>query len=273
MKLTEDLVHILGIRKTQKKIIETLFEAKTIPELVGLTGISRTGIIYELKQLQQKGFIKRIKYGKRYVFIAISEDEFVQMIQKALDEFKLKDTHKRGARVKTSHENEFIIHVGPNEILPAYQRIASKNRNTRIRAIQPHRSWLELNEKITPEQLVEFNHAIIKNKIILDGMLNESSYDSYRKEIEKDPEKHRAVVESLKGRMADYTIFSDNYFNCDSEIWIFQNTALIINWKEDVAIEITNPNMTKFLTDMFEFVKMGGKKIDHNKVIEKILER
>ncbi|MEN9921527.1 MAG: Sugar-specific transcriptional regulator TrmB [Candidatus Parcubacteria bacterium] len=271
MKLSEELLRILGLRTTERKILEALFEAKTVPEIVGYTGISRTGVLYELNKLQKKGFVKRIKNGKRYVYIAVTEDEFSTLIQRAVDEFKLKDSHIKGARVKTSYENEFIIHVGPKEILPAYQRIASKNRNTRIRAIQHHRSWLELNEKITPEQLVEFNRAIIKNKIILDGMLNESAYESYKKEILQNPQKHKQTVESLRGRMADYTVFADTFFNCDSEIWIFQNTALIINWKEDVAIEITNQNITKFLTDMFEFVKMGGKKIDHNRVIENVL--
>lgn len=271
MKLNEELIKILGIRKTQNKILTALFEAKTIPEIVGMTGISRTGVVYELKNLQHKEFVKRIKYGKRYVYIAVSDDEFYGLMQHAIDEFKLKDNHIKGARVKTSHENEFIIHVGLKEILPAYQRIASKNRNTRIRAIQHNRSWSELNKKITPEQLIDFNHAIIKNKIILDGMLNEGSYDSYKKEIIQNPQKHKAIVESLGGRMADYTIFQDTFFNCDSEIWIFKNTALIINWKEEIAVEITNQNITKFLTDMFEFVKMGGKKIDHNKMVERIL--
>ena len=73
--------------------------------------------------------------------------------------------------------------------------------------------------------------------------------------------------------MADYTVFSDEFFNYDAEIWIFKTTTLIINWKEEVAIEITNANMTGFLKDMFEFVKVGGSKLDHNKAMRDLLAK
>ena len=59
----------------------------------------------------------------------------------------------------------------------------------------------------------------------------------------------------------------------DCELWLFKSTTLLINWHEEVAIEITNQSMTPFLRDMFEFVKSGGKKIDHNKVMKGVLER
>ncbi len=272
MKLEENILTLFGITKTEQIILEHLDEAKSIQSISKETRISRTGVVYAIAILLKRGFIQKIKNKKRSLYIAISIDEFVHKIQDVGDILLLKNNIFHGVRVKTSHENEFIIHVGANEIVPAYKRIASKNRNTRIRAIQHNRSWSELNEKISSEQLIEFNQAIIKNKIILDGMLNESSYDSYKKEIIQDPQKYKAVVTSLKGRMADYTVFGDNFFNCDSEMWIFQNTALIINWKEEIAVEITNQNITKFLTDMFEFVKMGGRKIDHNKIVEGLLK-
>jgi hypothetical protein len=118
---------------------------------------------------------------------------------------------------------------------------------------------------------VEFNEAIKKNNIILDGMLNKSAYNAYREEIKSNPKKHADAVKSLEGRMADYTVFPDEFFNYDSEIWIFKTTTLIINWHEEVAIEITNANMTGFLKDMFEFVKAGGSKLDHNKAIRELL--
>lgn len=73
--------------------------------------------------------------------------------------------------------------------------------------------------------------------------------------------------------MADYTVFPDNFFNHETEIWIFKTTTLIINWYEEVAIEITNAHMTKFFKDMFEFVKAGGRKLDHNKAIRELLSK
>jgi hypothetical protein len=163
--------------------------------------------------------------------------------------------------------------VGAKEIIPAYKRIASANRNERVRAIQHHRSWNELIKKISPAQLVEFNEQIKKNHLIIDGMLNKSAYKAYREEIKNAPDKNESAIKSLEGRMADYTVFGDEFFNHDAEIWIFKTTTLIINWHEEVAIEIINANMTWFLKDMFEFVKASGDKLDHNQALKEVLER
>jgi hypothetical protein len=73
--------------------------------------------------------------------------------------------------------------------------------------------------------------------------------------------------------MADYTCFADDKFNHDAELWLFKNTSLLINWRDEVAIEITNRSMTAFLKDMFEFVKEGGQKIDHNLAVRGALEK
>jgi predicted transcriptional regulator len=268
MKIQEKVARLLDLTKLECSILEYLSEAMNIQQISSGIGFSRTGIKYSLNLLKEKGFIQRIKYGKRYLYVSITKEEFSRKIQEVADELLLSAKSIKGVRVKTSQKDEFIIHIGTEEILPAYKRIASINKNERIKAIQHHRSWIELTNRITPEQLVDFNDNIIKNKIILDGMLNESAYKSYKKEIQQNPEKHKQNVASLKGRMADYTVFPDYFFNYDVEIWMFKNTTLIINWKEEIAIEIINTSITFFLKDMFEFVKMGGRKIDHNRMVE-----
>jgi len=264
---------ILNLTDTESVILNTLTAFKSIQQIASDSTLSRTGINHALKNLLSKGLVKFDTVGKRRLYLAINLKELSQKFQKALDEIEIKNDDKKGARIKISKENEFIIHIGTKEIIPAYRRIAAENKNERIRAIQHHRSWNQLIEKISPEQLVEFNESIKKNHIILDGMLNKSAYDAYKEEIKNDPKKHTAAVKSLEGRMADYTVFEDKFFNYDAEIWIFKTTTLIINWNEEVAIEITNANMTGFLKDMFEFVKVGGNKLDHNRAIRELLKQ
>lgn len=270
-------IKILGLTESEIEVLKALELAKSTQDIKRLTGLSRTGIKYVLEKLIDKGMVERVKVGKRYIFMAISKKELSSKFKNIFDEINIEAGATQGglagARIKTSKENEFIIHVGAKEIIPAYQRIASINKGERIKAIQHHKSWMELLEKVSKDQLVDFNRSIIKNHLILDGMLNESAYDSYLQEIKKDPRKHKDTVESLSGRMADYTVFPNNMFNYNCELWLFKSTTLLINWHEEVAIEITNQSMTSFLRDMFEFVKEGGKKIDHNKVIKGLLER
>jgi len=267
---------ILGLTDTETEVLKSLSLAKSTQDIKRLTGLSRTGIKYVLEKLMEKEMVEKVKVGKRFIYMAISKKELLQKLKEIFDEINIESGsvgELTGARIKTSKENEFIIHVGAREIVPAYQRIASINKGERIKAIQHHKSWVELSEKVSKEQLVEFNKSIVKNHLILDGMLNESAYDSYLQEIKKDPRKHKDTVESLSGRMADYTVFPNSVFNYNCELRLFKSTTLLINWHEEVAIEITNQSMTPFLRDMFEFVKAGGKKIDHNKVIRGVLER
>jgi predicted transcriptional regulator len=269
MNWADKSLKILGLTLTETIILNTLEELKSVQQIAEDTSLSRTGINHAIKNLTDKGFIRSVTRGKRHFYIALSVDGLLENIQETLEE--IGDLNKKGAKVKLTKEDEFIIHVGTKEIIPAYKRIAAENKNERIQAIQHHRSWSELIDKITPKELTEFNESIKKNKIILDGMLNRSAYDAYKKEMSEDPDKHKDAVKSLEGRTADYTVFPDEFFNYDSEIWIFKTTTLIINWKEEVAIEITNANMTGFLKDMFAFVKNAGNKLDHNQAIRDLI--
>ena len=73
--------------------------------------------------------------------------------------------------------------------------------------------------------------------------------------------------------MSDYSVFPDNRFEASAEIWIFKKTSMIINWYERIAIEITNRRTTDLLREMFEYVKHGSKKIDHNLMMRSLIEK
>jgi len=270
MNWADKSLRVLSLTETETSILNVLTAPKNVQDIAKDSGVSRTGVNHVLKNLIYKGLINYEVVGKRRIYSSVNLEQLAKKFQETLDQIEIANKDKKGARIKISKEDEFVIHVGAKEIIPAYKRIASENKNERIRAIQHYRSWSVLAEKISSKQLVEFNEAIKKNHIILDGMLNRGAYNAYKEEIKKDPEKHADMIESLEGRMADYTVFSDEFFNYDSEIWIFKTTTLIINWNEEVAIEITNANMTGFLKDMFEFVKEGGSKLDHNKAMREL---
>ena len=269
MHTIHQLHDLIGLSDTEQSIIKALSTPKNVQEISRESKISRTGVNYCLTSLLQRDLIRIIRNGKQMKYISITNDEIVDLIQHTLDNFQ-KSNNRKGARIKTSIEDEFIIHVGAREIIPAFTNIASNNKDERIKAIQHHRSFKELLNKVSTTQLVAFNKSIIKHRLIIDGILNEGAYRDYREEIRSNPHKYEATVKSLEGRMADYTSFPDKFFNHDAEIWLFKNTTLLINWHDEVAIEITNTGMTAFLKDMFEFVKSSGQKIDHNEAMRKI---
>ena len=272
MNWRENSLDILGLNETEKGILECLAVAKSIQTIAIETKISRTGINHCLKKLYKKDLVSTIKLGKRKLYIAVTEKELLNKLELLIISMEA-NRDRKGAKVRISKENEFIIHIGTKEIIPAYSRIASLNKEERIQAIQHHRSYKEIVEKASSKLLVEFNEVVKKNNIILDGILNESAYAAYTQEMKVNPKKYKGSVESLEGRMADYHVFPDNFFNHDAEIWLFKTSTLIINWHEEVAIEIINKNITGFLKDMFHYVKEGSRKIDHNQAMRELLEK
>ncbi len=263
---------MLFLEALDMQIMDAIPTAKSLQEIARETKIPRTSVAYNLKNLVGRGLVETSKYGKRLRYIALTNSKLVEYVEKGLDEINIANTEKKGARIKPTKENEFIIYIGIKDIVPAYARIAAENKNERVKAIQHHRSYREIFEKASAKLIEEFNDAIRKNNIIVDGILNNSAYKDYMAEIKANPDKYKSATEGLNERSADYHVFADNLFDYDAEIWLFKSTTLLINWHEEVAIEITNASMTGFIRDMFEFVKAGSVKIDHNKMMRELID-
>lgn len=273
MNWNQKTLKIFNLEDFEIKILQSLFIAKRLNDIAQETGIIRTTVAYNLKGLIRRGLVRQVKFGKRYRYIAISSNELSNELQNIVGEIQTGNLEKKGVRVKTNKQDEFVIHVGPQEIIPTFKRIAEQNKNERIKAIQHHKSFNDQVEIATPAQISSFNSAIIKNNIIIEGILNESAYNSYFNKIKADPKKVKDVIKTLEGRMADYSVFPDNRFDCHAEIWIFKTTTLIINWQEKVAIEIINSDMTKLIREMYEYVKDNSRKIDRNDMMRKLIQK
>lgn len=263
----------LGLNEAETKILNSFDSAKNHLAVSKEISIPRTTVAFITKNLVKKGFILPIKHGKRFLYVSLSEEQLADRLKQTLGGMRSTANERKGAQIRISKESQFTIHVGIKEVIEAYSRIASANKNTRIKALQSSKSWNTIVEKLAPNELIKFNQSIIENGLIVDGILQEDAYVKYGDYLKSHPEAINAeAAKSLTGRMADYTIVPPQFFDVYSEIWIFRNTVIIINWREEVAIEITNQEMMGFLRDMFEFVKMGGKKVNHEEEMRKILE-
>lgn len=260
---------LLDLSPLECAILEALTEPRNPSDIARITGEVRTSVTYNLNKLLSRGLVEKIQSGKRHLYVARSPADLRRLFKDASD---ASGTPTTGARVRASQEDEFVIHIGTEEIVPAFARIVLETKNDRVKAIQHHRSYTDQISVFTKEQAVMFNEAIIKNKIIVDGLLNEGAYSSYEEKIRKNPEAYRAQIESLSGRMADYGVFPDDRFMVHAEIWIFKTTTLIINWHDKLAIEITNADMTGLMREMFEDVKAASRKIDHNAMMHELRE-
>jgi DNA-binding MarR family transcriptional regulator len=273
MNWSNKSLSFLDLSTTEVKILNALHVAKSHQEVAKDIGIPRTTVAFITKNLIEKGLVLSVRNGKRFRYVSLTEEQLTVKIEQMLSAMKLTASERKGAQIRLSKESQFTIHVGLSEVITAYSRIASANKSTRIKAIQSNKSWNTIVAKLAPEQLIQFNKSVIDNDLIIDGILQDNYYDQYAEYLRKHPQEISTdTAKSLTGRMADYTLVPKQYFDVYSEIWIFNTTVIIINWHEEVAIEIINPEMMSFLRDMFEFVKLGGKKVNHEEAMRKVLE-
>jgi predicted transcriptional regulator len=273
MKWTQKTLEIFGLTATQTKILSSLGIERTLSEIVRETQISRTGINYCLTQLVKRGLAYRKKYNKRFYYRAMSSQELSEKLEAITLQLQVENGVSKNVKVRTSKESEFVIFRGIKEIIPAYEGIALLNKNERLRAIQPNKSWINLHKKLSSSQLIRVNNALRDNNIILEAILQKNAYTLYEKFFQNDPEKIADIAKSFTGRMADYTLVSQTLFDYHAELWIFKHTGLMINWEEEIALEITNENLVGFLRDLFEIAKASGIKVDHNGMMKEMIKK
>lgn len=274
MNWSNKSLSFLGLSKKEILVLEGFREVRSHTEVAETTHIPRTTIAFIGKQLLQKGLLLPVKQGKRFNYISLTEEQLRNRLLQTLGEMRATANERKGAQIRISKESEFTIHVGLNEVIEAYSRIAAFNKDTRIKAIQSYKSWITIVEKLGPEGLIRFNKYVRDNNLIIDGILQDKQYDWYGEYLKEHPQSESVnTAESLGQRMADYTLVPSEFFNVYSEIWIFRSTVIIINWNDEVAIEVTNDQMMSFLRDMFEFVKMGGKKINHEEYLRDMISK
>lgn len=273
MNWSNKSLSFLGLEPAQMKILNALNQGKTHMDVAKETAIPRTTVAFIIKRLINKGLVIPVHFGKRFKYVALTEAQLSQKLEQTLGEMRSTARERKGVQIRLSKENQFTIHIGYTEMVDAYTRIAANNKNTRIKAIQSNKSWNTIVEKLPAQELIQFNKAVIENDLIIDGILQDDYYEMYKQYLKNHPQDiAKSTAKSLTGRMADYTLIPKEFFDFYSEIWIFETTVVIINWKEEIAVEITNEQMMRFLRDMFEFVKMGGRKVNHEAAMMEVLK-
>lgn len=271
MNWTNNALAFLGLSPLEMDMLDCLDLAKKHQDVAVELEVPRTTVAFTIRRLIQKGLVLPVPHGRRFRYIALTESELIHKLEHTVSEVRQTIKERKGAQVKISRASQFTIYVGLNEILPAHARIVSMNPKERVFAIQPNKSWMNLHKKLSPTQLISFNNAIRENKIILEAIIQENAYKLYKVFFKKDPAMLKGIAESFTDRMADYTLVSEKLLDYHTELWLFNTTVLFINWEEEVAIEIQNPDIMYFVKDMFEIIKGVGVKIDHNKVMRELL--
>lgn len=270
--ISKEVLDTLALTSNETKLYEFLKKqpGSDVADMSRGTHIPRMSVYLSLTSLKKRGLIDYSRKGKRRYWQTVDDKTFVARV---IDIARsLTDTHEIRVDIK---DTGFAILHGIEALHKVWKNLEDLPRNTRVQAIQPTASIKHALEKLDwQEKIKPLQENILKKSIIIDGVLPEDYYTYMMKYYEKDPKLQKQMLESFIGRSTDMTFVSEKYFkNAESELIILPDVAYLVDWKNEVAVEIRNSIMLTFLRELYELAKGYGKKVNQNIYLKELQQK
>ncbi len=261
-------IKLLGLEKIEVLILEALqSKALSLTDLSRHIEVPRTTLPRVIKKLNSRGFLKRITVGKRKKWLTVSPSEMFDIFAACTNQL---DKHTTKTKLRFDNETEFTIYRGAQNIFDVFEKLSSLHKGERVYGIQPDESIQEVVKKLPVEKLLKINNQLKNNKIVFEGIVHKKSVENLMRSMGRKNAKK--LFDSFVGRLEDYVNLPDDFLNVRSEIYIYRDSAAIINWYDEVAIVIKNPDMIVFLKGMFQCVKEFGQRYSQNEAMKVFLK-
>ena len=243
---------------------------KNISKLARETGFPRTTLYTAIESLKRRGLVTSRAKGRAVVVSAIDHGTISELFTKSALEFN--DTGSVRIATNDDHYSGFTVIYGKDAMLNTWKRLANK-KGERVYCIQPSRSLVSTIKRFKAGEFVPLNEAIKKNRVIMESIIREDNLSTYLDFHAAKPAVQKAIIKSFLGRMADTTLVGNEHLNNNADLLITSREAFLLNWEQEVVIEIRNRDMIELLKEFFELAKGYGKKIDFNRYMEGYLRR
>lgn len=258
---TIDELDTLAITTYEEKILRVIsIQAHNITEIAKLTKIPRTSLLYIIRKLRRRNLVKVLRRGKRTFY----KSDFHQTL-KQLGSIHTDPTSTNKSDYNHA-QNGVIVYEDIEAVMNVFERLSNQPRGSRIYGIQPDNSIKFALRKTSVDNWARINNAFKQKEFIFEGIVHEKSVSTIITEVGK--EKAVDIFDSFIGRLEDYVKIPDEFANVEAEMYIFGNSAFIINWNKEIAIEIVDKNMVALLLALFSCTKELGQRYSQNQKME-----
>ncbi len=247
MKISPVQGKFLGLKSDHLKIINTLDDFFTIDDISKKLHIPRTSLYYSLPYLLDRGFVTKKKFQKKILWKP-----------SPLDEYHTNYVETLGIKSNFSNQKARVFTTAADIVSILYE-LTSLPKLSRIYGIQPHASLEWAVKKIPTQDLIQINKTVKDKGIIIEGLVHEDSIAFID---------NAEVLKSIHGRSADTArMYHDVLKNTCAEIYLYDSTCAIINWKEEFAICIDDTDTYTLIKELFLQMKNKSGKYDQNNAI------
>ncbi|MBY0472934.1 helix-turn-helix domain-containing protein [Patescibacteria group bacterium] len=251
MLWNEEQRQALGIKKKEQRLLDVLHKKGTLNtmELAFEAKVPRVTVMRLLKNLKERGFVARQTLLNEVRWSLVRPELLVKRIEKTF-------SNMPGNSKNTLPLSDIAsVHVyrGPHELLESNKKLFAAHPGERIYSIEPNGVWRHI-AKVPAQDWVHLNKLLKQKKIIVE-LLIEEGYESYFKSIE------RPLQESFFALVGETYIFPKNLMRSSTEVLIFRDSALFLDWEQFVAVEIKNSSTVAMFKGMFSLLKSHSRRM------------
>lgn len=256
-----EISNLFGLSALESKVLEAVrLEAKIVAKIARDTKTPRTSIDAVVERLARRGLLQKNKREKRFYYRRTSNQDIIQQF------FLCKNLPSGVYDVPLFENSKIIIHSGTEEILNIYELLFTKYSKSRIYGIQPTSSALRILDKIPQKKVDYINSLISKNKTVNEVIIED---DYFEKIKSSNPKNFKGWLKIFINRAAITHVVKKGAISFQSELILHDKTALLIEWQNSIAIEISHPEIVKMFFDLFRNFQLLGTRIEYSCLAEK----
>lgn len=254
----------MGLSREEAVILEMLQKTarSSVTGLADSVKIPRTTVHFLLKKLKKRGFVEQIKIGGHYEWKIFSQTDLSRKLRKLLAAFELKSDILGGIE---GDDIGVEVYKGKEKIKEIYKNILKVGNNERVYVIQGNKSAKKALQKIDKEYFFDFHKAFKKRRVIMEGVIGESTLEIFKRLTTKELESH-------SDRLIITHVVPDQFVDFNVDIIMYSNSVFIVNIEEENIIFIKNISIIQALKSLLSFMQANSEKIDLNAYIKQIIE-
>lgn len=219
--------------------------------------------------LTRRKLVMTHRDGKKKLYSIGSIDELLYSVKK----FFASNAEKTNGKIESKTiSDEITIYHGLKNCNSIWKRIADLKKGERAVFVQPNQCISTVLSKLGVSALYPNNDTLNEKGVIVEALLHKSVYKIFYDTLSKlaNPKFAQKEIEKVANRTSDIRFIDDKYLNIPTEMMFFRNTAYLINWKDEMAIEIKNKMIINFLYELYELARGYGTKINQSEYVRKI---
>lgn len=250
MELRSETIKLLNLQPAEVAVLRALGAGPQFgSSLQRHTAIPRATLDRTLRSLRERGLIRKQEWSPKRG----------RWLLKPVTEIRILSSFG-----STASGSEVFIYEGKEQLLNATLRFIETHAGERAFAIQSNKTWDTWATRLSREDFNKVNSLLRKKMVIMETVLPEdfAEYDLERRD--------QALANGYQERPSITHIIPKEFFNFYSDLTICRDAVFVMNWRDNLGIEIRNADLVSLFSSLFKYLQATGERVNlHEEVRSK----